>query len=1265
MKNKNIFATALCAGILSLGLVAGRAQTTANWIGPASGDEWNTAADWDTALPPGADVNGTTNAFIGAGTNVSYNLPMSAAGFGSLTLNGVLNINNSGFNCSGIALMIPTGGDKLFVNNGGTVAVNGNVTMGTNANLTLAAGGSLTVGALTVAASTSSHAGGTSVMTNNGGIYNATSTTINNNGGTATGLVVINGGTNNLGNTFVGRCSAGSGGFSTLGNEGLIIYNGLVTMTNLNVGNGQSGFLSSLIAGGFVTNVGTVTINQGTTRASRLLQKGGLFVVPDPGVINPNSSAAAGDISIFAVTGGTNITGGFYFGNSNNAASTVNFTNSAVIYVGSQGINWNGAITLNASLNNGGLFGATAPWTGLAPMRLVSGTFIFQTADPNNNPNNITLSGALSGSGGLIVTGGGTLTLDAADTYSGNTVISAGTLALGSSGTVATPEILVGTGATFDVTALSGAYTLNANQTLAGFGAVAGAVTAAASSTIYPGSNTLTGTLTLSGGLTENGGVNNEFNLSSNPSGPNNDFLNATGGLTLSGTNIITILGALTGGDVYPLINYGGSLTGDVTNFSVVGAEGVLSNSTVAHAIYFIAQSSVRGPTNITWLGNVANNVWDTTTTNWLNTGTGALDFFIPNDNALFSDLGATNSVVNIPGSITPGSITINTTSNYVFTGNGAIAGVAILTVSNGMLTVLTTNTYTGQTIFDGGVLATPIIANSGSPSGIGSASSDPASLIFNGGAFFYFGDSAGIDHGMTLTNLGGTIDVTNGTTLTLNGTLTGNGSLTKIDDGALTLATGNSYTGNTILNAGTLTLNNAAAAGSGSIVLNGGNLALGAVKPANAINVTANSQVTGGNAGGLTGIKSVTGGSNLLLAVTPGVFDLTGDMSTYSGAITFSNAGGTSVRFNGSIGSPLATWDLGAGPTMDLMVRTSSSSNNIGALRGAGGTTLSGRGGASNNGSTTHYIGANGLDTTFDGIIQNGSGGSSSITSVNKVGSGTLALSGQNTYTGTTTISSGTLALVFNPTNGADGSINSSATINIVSGAVLDVSGRSDGTLQVGSTVAQTMEGRGTLLGSLNASGSATVSPGGGPGGNTGTLMVTNSVTLSGTAWMKLNRANTPNSDQIVSSLSTVTYGGTLTVTNIGARLQTGDRFTLFSGGGLSGGSFGTVNLPNYYTWDTSQLGVNGSIAVTAVLPPPAITNVDFSTLSSGTVTLNAANGAPNGPVIVLTTTNLALPVSTWTGVATNAFDSSGNLSLPITVNPALPQSYFLLQAY
>jgi hypothetical protein len=77
--------------------------------------------------------------------------------------------------------------------------------------------------------------------------------------------------------------------------------------------------------------------------------------------------------------------------------------------------------------------------------------------------------------------------------------------------------------------------------------------------------------------------------------------------------------------------------------------------------------------------------------------------------------------------------------------------------------------------------------------------------------------------------------------------------------------------------------------------------------------------------------------------------------------------------------------------------------------------------------------------------------------------------------------------------------------------------------------------------------------------------------------------------------------------------------------------------------------------------LPPPSFSNINFS---GDNVTLAATNGAPNGPLIVLTSTNITLPLSSWTPVATNAFDPNGVITgLMISVDPSVDQEYYTLQ--
>ena len=272
MHFRNFFPAATCVAIFSLGLLAARAQTQAyaTWSG-ASGGEWNTAANWSTAVVPGNDANATTNVLIGTGTSVNYNLPMAAASFGLLTNNGTLNINTNGFNCSGIYALLTSGVDTVNMTNSGCVVNDyGAFQLGTNGQATLGVGASLSCFSLTIGANTTSHAPGTSTFTNNGGNISTTSTAVNSSGSTETTRFIIFGGTNNLGKTSVGRYSASSA--STLGTEGLAIYGGVVTMTNLTLSAGSFG--TAYIDGGTVTNIATAVRSRRVSKGIDLFRLG-------------------------------------------------------------------------------------------------------------------------------------------------------------------------------------------------------------------------------------------------------------------------------------------------------------------------------------------------------------------------------------------------------------------------------------------------------------------------------------------------------------------------------------------------------------------------------------------------------------------------------------------------------------------------------------------------------------------------------------------------------------------------------------------------------------------------------------------------------------------------------------------------------------------------------------------------------------------------------------------------------------------------------
>jgi len=1261
--NYNVTGLAFASGAASftLGTSGNSLTLTANGI-------TNYSANAQTVnIPITLTAPQTFNANVGA-----LNLPQGITNGGNL-----LSVDGTNFTTLSGAI---SGSGGLAKNGGGTNYLSGNDSY-TGAT-TINAGSLVLSGTETIPGAITINSGNNTMLTVSGGSLSSSSLTMNSanaslgfllSGGTASFtnnvafsadngnnaiLMQLIGGSFNA-NTFTsGRCNLDLTTQPTSGQvtaEGIYVNStAVVTITNtLGIGGASSSANSSTsmrMDGGTVNVGGTtrITINN-SGRWSVLDINGGTFTSTDATGTGIQIGGGYGGASAeLLVRAGKLLADTITLGDTNaiqtNGTVVLNQTGGS-IYLGAGGIvSGSNAPTYTETITLGsGTLGALANWSSSLPMTL-SGTMTFQAADGNNNPFNITLNGVLSGSAKLNKTGGGTLTLGAADTFTGNTLINDGTLALGSGGSLTSPNILLGSGTIFDVSQVGG-ITLNSSQTLKGFGTVNGAVTAATASTIAPGSNILTGTLTFAGGLTENGGVNNIFYLSSNPSGPNSDFINASGGLSLSGSNNIIITGTLANGGIYPLFNYGGNLSGDFTQFAVSGAVGTLSNSVATSTIYFVNLTAVRAPTNIVWLGNPTTNNWDTeTTTNWLDNGVGVPDYFVPGDSTVFNNVGAANPLVNLPGLVNPASVLVNTADSYTFTGMGAIGGLGGLTVSNGSVTVLTTNTYTGPTILAGGVLTTPILANSGSASGLGAATADPGNLIFNGGTLAYSGASAGTDHGLTLTNGGGTVDVISSTTLTWNGTVTGNGSLALVDSGTLTLAVANNYSGGTTISNGILKLNNANAAGYGAINLAGGTLQLsagGEPSYTNSLTVIGSSTLNsaGGNNNIVTG--AWTGDSNAVLNVTissGGTFSVNGSMTNFYGTIELGSDSGGFFRFNAGggntqYGGPNTTFDVGT--STSILEARNPGTMVLGALEGGSSTIVTGP--SSGSGTLIWAIGSstNNPSTTFSGTIKDDAANENSA--VNKVGNGTLTLAGSSSYTAGTTVSSGTLLVT--------GSLTCPTNNVTVTGG--------------------TLGGSGTIACAVTVQNGGTLEPGAGVSTAGTVLTLSSNLTLkAGSTNIMQVSHNNQNSDNIASS-GTITYGGTLSVvTNAGdAPFVSGDTFTLFTSSLPSySGSFTAFKLPALtpgLAWNTANLTVNGTLSVVTATP-----SIGSIVVSGGNLTLTSSNGSANGQVIVLTATNLAVPFSQWTPLTTNNYDVNGSFSYTVigAVTSGKPQQFYRL---
>ncbi|MHB1767099.1 MAG: beta strand repeat-containing protein [Phycisphaerae bacterium] len=213
-----------------------------------------------------------------------------------------------------------------------------------------------------------------------------------------------------------------------------------------------------------------------------------------------------------------------------------------------------------ATINDSGQYDVASPGNpGGGPNNQIGQNYNLLVAAP-------IVSGVASGAdGGLTITGGGTVTLANTNTYTGPTTIQSGTLALGTytyissggtsviqTGSIAkSSSITVNSGATFDVSALAGGYTIGSRQSLIGSGTVKGNLTVLG--TLQPDPSGSAGTLTFDNNLTISGST---INVALDSSG-NADNIVINGLAAVSGTNTINIsaLGNSLNSGLYTLLS--------------------------------------------------------------------------------------------------------------------------------------------------------------------------------------------------------------------------------------------------------------------------------------------------------------------------------------------------------------------------------------------------------------------------------------------------------------------------------------------------------------------------------------------------------------------------------------------------------------------------------------------------------------------------------------------------------------------------------------
>jgi fibronectin-binding autotransporter adhesin len=475
-------------------------------------------------------------------------------------------------------------------------------------------------------------------------------------------------------------------------------------------------------------------------------------------------------------TGGTANLQGINFNNGRNNAATYQLTGRPAESSAAYGMNGNASAKWMDL--NGGTLGAYANWSGGQQIN-VSATSTIDTLDSVDGVTGrtITLSGVLSGAGGITKAGAGTLILNnAANTYTGATTINAGTFEIGGggrlnngayAGTITNNAVLY--------------YNSTANQTLSGAIGGTGSLVKANTGNLtlstangYTGGTTVNaGTLTLSYNSGGTGTIRDGLTVNSGGT----VVLAVTNALGWSGSNWVKTAN-VNGGTVRTDVN--GDNGWDIT-WNLNGA--TLSNTNSGYysinntgGVFVTGNTTSTISGRIQLRGSAVNfNVADGTAAQDLlvsgevfnnnglqKTGAGRMVMTATNTYSGNTIIGAGTLEIGGGGSLGSGSyagtltnngtLDINTTANQTL--SGAMSGTGSLVKnSTGVLTITGDKTYSGLTTVNAGVLTA---------SGAGTFTSTSGLAVADGAIFNYLpgtvGSSMTMGAGSTLTLDGGSI---------------------------------------------------------------------------------------------------------------------------------------------------------------------------------------------------------------------------------------------------------------------------------------------------------------------------------------------------------------------------------------------------------------------------------------------------------------------------------------------------------------------------
>lgn len=494
------------------------ARATLAWLNPGTGGAWSTPANWDGGLV--ADGAGSlanfANLDLVAENRVLLDTPRTVGGivFGDTdpATPAGWTLHGGGDPANTLTLDAASAVPALTVGAlGSGAAVTLDVPLRGNEGLGKAGAGTLVLtqpieitGPLSVGAGTlrlgagSSYAAGTIAISGGGAVLDvagsqlSTSANTTVNGG---GTLLVSGGTANLGAVATANSA-----------NGLIrVTGGAFTATSVTLPRSSDGTPSFafgfVVAGGDAAVNGPVVIGSNNSWGSMSVEGGSLAVAGPLTLGNQASGGRGGQLRVLGGSLTLASPEGLVLARRNNNVARASFTggvteservqlginetitggsatltlDGGTLLLGSGGIQagGTGAFVVGVTLSSG-VLGAKADWSTSLPATLpAGGAVVVSPEDRNGTARTITWAGSLSGAGGLVKRGGGTLVLAGANTYTGTTTVEAGELEV--SGSLASPVVVRG-GALVGSGTLSAPVTLHPDAVLGAQGSAADSV---------------------------------------------------------------------------------------------------------------------------------------------------------------------------------------------------------------------------------------------------------------------------------------------------------------------------------------------------------------------------------------------------------------------------------------------------------------------------------------------------------------------------------------------------------------------------------------------------------------------------------------------------------------------------------------------------------------------------------------------------------------------------------------------------------------------